>query len=203
MKTAYAFEAISRETLGTSSARSLRNQGMVPAVLYGPNDEPLHFALKENAISREYFKGGFFGRSVTLTIDGKDYYALPKDVQIHSVNDHFYHVDFVRIHKDEEAKVLVPIKITGRDRCVGTRRGGKLNVVRYDLELICKPEDIPEFIEINIQSLNIGDSLHISHVDLPEGVRPAISRDFTILAVAGRVSKATQEAEAQEETAAA
>jgi large subunit ribosomal protein L25 len=198
MKTAFSFEAASRETVGTSSARALRNQGLVPSVLYGHGKEPVHFAIKENDIKREYFKGGFFGKPFTLVIDGKDVHALPKDVQIHSVNDHFYHADFVRIEKGEEARVLVPIKIRGRERCKGLRRGGNLNVVRYDLELMCDPELIPEFIEINIQDLNIGDSVHISQVALPEGVRPAISRDFTILAVAGRVSKATREAEAQE-----
>ncbi len=200
MKTACTFEGTTRKEVGTGSARALRNEGKVPSVIYGSKDAPLHFSIDENLIKREYQKGGFFGKLVTLTIDGKAVYGIPKDIQMHPVNDHIMHVDFLKVEEGKDVKVLVPVIFLNADRCTGIRRGGTLNVVRYDLEVYCHPDAIPESVEVDLQPLNIGDSIHISHISLPEGVRPTITdRDFTIAAIAGRASKATREAEEAEE----
>jgi large subunit ribosomal protein L25 len=199
MKTAYNFEAESRSTFGTGGSRALRNAGKVPAILYGNSGETLHFAIAEKDVKREYFKGGFFGKVVTLTIEGKEVYGVPRDIQMHPVNDRVLHADFYRVEKGQEVKVTVPVKFINSDRCIGIRRGGALNVVRYSLDLYCQPDAIPTQVEVDLLKLNIGDSVHISHVKLPENARPTIDRDYTIAAVAGRVSKTAREAEAGEE----
>lgn len=203
MKTSCTLQAVRRDSLGTGSARELRRGGHVPSVLYGSDAQPVHFAVEEKEIKREYHKGGFFGRVVTLKIDGKDVFGIPKDIQLHPVSDRVVHADFLKVEPGKDVKVMVPVKFSNYERCVGIRRGGTLNVVRYELELLCAPNAIPDMIEVDLLNLNIGDSVHISHVSLPEGVRPTIERDFTIAAVAGRVSKATAESEAEGGAAAA
>ncbi len=197
MNTAVKFNAEARETFGKGRSRALRNEGKVPSVMYGTHCEPIHFALEEKEVKREYFKGGFFAKLIDITIDGKTYKGVPQDLQLHPVNEKVLHADFIAVEEGAEVKVSVPVKFTNYERCVGVKRGGALNVVRYDVELICEQDKIPESITVDLTKLNIGDSVHISSVDLPEGTRSAIDRDFTIAAVAGRVSKATREAEAE------
>jgi large subunit ribosomal protein L25 len=195
MKTAYQFDSEIRETFGTGGSRAARNSGRVPAVLYGGKGEPVHFTISEKDVKREYHKGGFFGKVVSFNLGGKELFGVPCDVQTHPVSDRVIHVDFIRVEKGAEIKVQVPVKFTNMERCIGIRRGGALNVVRYNLELFCKADAIPAVIEIDLLKLNIGDSVHISHVGLPEGVRPTIDRDFTIAAIAGRASKVVGEGE--------
>jgi large subunit ribosomal protein L25 len=199
MKTAYTFEAEQRTHFGTGGARALRNSGKVPAVIYGSSGEPVHFAVAEKDLKREYFKGGFFGKVVTLVVDGQNIYGVPRDIQLHPVNDRVLHADFYRVEQGEAIKVTVPVRFINADRCVGIRRGGALNVVRYSLELYCQPDAIPEHIDVDLLKLNIGESVHISHVALPEGARPVIDRDYTIAAVAGRASKTAKDGEGADE----
>lgn len=196
METAIQFEAHSRQSTGKSDARAIRAKGRVPAVLYGGNQEPMHFTLEEKEVKRQYNKGGFFGKVASITVDGKQCYGVPKDLQMHPVNDHILHADFYRVEEGQEIRVVVPVKFYNYERCIGIRRGGALNVVRYDVELLCRPDAIPENVQVDLQPLNIGDSVHISHINLPENVRSAVDRDFTIAALAGRVSKEAREAEA-------
>lgn len=198
METAIQFDGEAREKFGKGQARALRKEGKVPAILYGPKNEPVHFTLEEKELKREYHKGGFFGKVATIKIDGKECYGVPKDLQLHPVNDRVIHADFYQIEKGQEIKIVVPVRFINYDRCIGIKRGGALNVVRYDLELTCQPNALPESIEVDLQELNIGDSVHISHITLPEGVRSSIDRDFTIAAVAGRVSKEARETEGEE-----
>jgi large subunit ribosomal protein L25 len=193
MQVAYKFDGEARDLTGTGAARALRNAGRVPAVLYGEgsNDE-LRFSVIEKDLKREYQKGGLFGKVVALVIDGKEINCIAKDLQIHPVKGSVIHADFMRVEASKNVKALVPVKFINRDRCVGIRRGGTLNVVRFDVELSCPPANIPEKIEIDLLNVNIGESIHISKIELPEGVTPTIDRDFTIAAIAGRASKASE-----------
>lgn len=193
MKSVYQFDALSRNESGTGAARALRREGKMPAVVYGAGQEPMHISLVEKDVKREYHRGGFFGKLVTLVVDGKEVMCVPKELHIHPVNDSLLHADFVRVQKGEDVRVVVPVKFINRDRCIGIRRGGNLNVVRFDVELVCSPDAIPEKIEIDLLNVNIGESIHISHVTLPAGVRPVIDRDFTLAAIAGRASKTAAE----------
>jgi large subunit ribosomal protein L25 len=191
MQVAYKFDGEIRELTGTGAARALRNVGKVPAIIYGDEkNSEVRFAIIEKDLKREYQKGGFFGKIVSIVVGGKEINCIAKDLQVHPVKGSIVHADFVRVTEDKKVKALVPVRFINRDRCVGIRRGGNLNVVRFEVELLCPVNNIPEKIEIDLLNVNIGESIHISRIELPEGVAPTIARDFTIAAIAGRASKA-------------
>lgn len=190
MQAAVAFDATTRETSGKGAARALRRDGKVPANIYGPSKTNLSLALSTKEVTLEYLRGGFFNKIVEIKTGKSSVYALPKAVQLHPVTDVLEHVDFYQVDEKSSIRVMVPVHFLNMERSIGIKRGGVLNVVRHNLELICKVNNIPKFIEIDLLDINIGDSIHISHVKLPEGTSPAIkSRDFTIAAMAGRGGK--------------
>lgn len=200
MKTAVQFKAESRERTGKGGARALRRDGMIPVIIYANGEAPINLAIDEKSLKLEFHKGSFFSKIVGIEAGGKTITALPKDVQLHPVTDRIEHADFMKVDAKSDIHVFVPVRFRNQEKSIGLKRGGVLNVVRHDLELVCKPDNIPQAIEIDLAEVNIGDSIHISHVALPEGVRPAItSRDFTIATVAGRSTKD----EAEEKPAAA
>jgi large subunit ribosomal protein L25 len=191
MEAAITFEASKRENTGKGDARALRREGKIPAIIYGEGNPVVSVALDANEVTTRYLRGGFFSTIVEINANGEKLMALPKDIQLHPVTDRIEHVDFMHVSDKSEIHVLIPVKILNRDRCKGLRRGGTMNVVRHELELICKPNNIPKAIELDVTSVDIGDSVHISQVALPEGVRPAIEdRDFTIATITGRGKKA-------------
>jgi large subunit ribosomal protein L25 len=202
MKTATAFAADTRPARGKGGARAVRREGKVPAILYGKDFTPVTIAVPEKELTLAYQKGGFFNKIVTITVDGKTFQALPKTLEFHPVSDRIEHADFLKVDENSRIRVMVPVKFLNQDRSIGLKRGGVLNVVRHELELICSPNNIPKLIEIDVKDANIGHSIHISHVPLPEGVTPAItSRDFTIATIAGR-GKDEEEAKPAEAAAA-
>lgn len=197
MKAAITFEASMRTTSGKGSARAIRRAGNVPAVIYADGKAGEMVTLSSNALTREYRRGGLMSKIVEIKTDKQSFYALPKEILFHPVTDVIEHADFLRVTEKSTIKVRVPVHFLNQDRCIGIKRGGVMNVVRHDLELVCNINEIPSHIEIDMQSVNIGDSIHISHVTLPKGVTPAIrSRDFTIVTVAGRGGKGDVEEEA-------
>jgi large subunit ribosomal protein L25 len=162
----------------------MRREGRVPAVVYGNKEEALAIHVEEKALMKALNGGHFMNSVVMIDVAGKTARTLPKDVQFHPVTDRPLHVDFLRISEHSKVTVNVPIRFTGEEECRGIKRGGVLNAVRHELELVCDAAEIPEEIEITLKGLNIGDSLHISAVTLPEGVEPAITdRDFTIATI--------------------
>ncbi len=187
MKAAVTFEANVRETHGKGSARAARRAGKTPAIVYGEGDQNVSVALDTNMLAHEYRRGGFFSKIVEIKAGKESFFALAKEMQFHPVTDVIEHVDFLRVTEKSSIKVKVPVHFLNQDKSIGLKRGGVLNIVRHDLELICNINNIPKVIEIDVLKTNIGDSIHISQVSLPEGVTPAISgRDFTIATVAGR-----------------
>ncbi len=194
MEAAAAFNAVERKNNGKGDARALRRGGMVPVVVYGKDRANSHLAISEKEITLQYLKGGFFSKIVSVTVEGKTIFALPKDVQLHPVTDRIEHADLIQVDEKSKINVKVSVRFKNQDRCVGIKRGGVLNVVRHEVELVCSPNAIPKSIEIDLLSTNIGDSIHISHVGLPSGVTPAItSRDFTIATIAGRGGSSDEE----------
>jgi large subunit ribosomal protein L25 len=128
--------------------------------------------------------------------------VIPKDIQLHPVTDRIEHIDFMQVTEKSTIKVRVAVRFLGMDKCVGIKRGGNLNIVRHELELVCNVNNIPRSIEIDISKMNIGDSLHISSVELPEGVSSYITdRDFTIASLAGRGGKQDSEDSADDAAA--
>lgn len=184
--------AESRATSGTGIARSLRREGKVPAIIYGGGGEDTKIALNTKELTKEYGKGGFFSKLVDLQIGKENILALPRDIQLHPVSDVIIHADFQRVAKGANVHVFVPVQFINAEKCIGVKRGGILNMVRREVELVCTPENIPDFITADVANLNIGGSVHIGDVKLPEGVKPAIhDRNFTLATIAS--SKGMQE----------
>jgi large subunit ribosomal protein L25 len=189
MKANYTFEAESRDQSGKGAARALRRDQKVPAVIYSNGRANVSVTLTEKDITREYKKGGFLNKLVAIKVNGKDIFAVPKDMQFHPVTDRIEHVDFLQVEKDSVVKVKVPVKVIGTDKSMGIKRGGTLNIVRHEIELFCQPENIPSAVTVDIAKANIGDSIHIDTIALPEGVKPVIQRNFTLVTLTGRGGK--------------
>ncbi len=169
---------------GKGASRALRREGRVPAVVYGGKDEVLSIHIEEKELRRQLGTGHFFNSVVDVEVDGKKVRTLPKDVAFHPVSDRPLHVDFLRLAKDAKVHVNVPVHFANEDASPGLKRGGVLNVVRHELDLICDADAIPEEISIDVTGLEVGDSIHISHVTLPAGSVSAITdRDFTIATI--------------------
>lgn len=190
MKAAVQFKAEERKTTGTGGARAVRNEGSVPINLYGKDFAPVNLSVNSKELELAYRKGGFFNHLVSLTVGGKEYFALPKDIQQHPVTDRIEHADFLKVDEKSKITVQIPVKFKNMERSIGIKRGGVLNVVRHEVGVICSPDNIPSSIDIDLLEININQSIHISAIKLPEGVTPEItSRDFTIATIAGRSSK--------------
>ncbi|MGZ8335019.1 MAG: 50S ribosomal protein L25/general stress protein Ctc [Allosphingosinicella sp.] len=173
-----------RERAGKGASRHLRREGRVPAVVYGANQEPLAIHLEEKVLIKALSTGHFMNSVVMIDAGGAATRTLPKDVQFHPVTDRPLHVDFLRISEHATVTVAVPINFIDEEKSKGLKRGGVLNTVRHELELVCDAAEIPEEIQISLAGLDIGDSLHISAVTLPKGVESAITdRDFTIATI--------------------
>src|SRR3954466_2503185 len=176
--------AETRERAGKGASRAMRREGRVTAVVYGNKEEPLAIHLEEKAMVKMLSTGHLMNSVVMIDHPGGQARTLPKDVQFHPVTDRPLHVDFLRISEHSKVHVNVPIRFTGEDSSRGLKRGGVLNAVRHELELVCDAAEIPDEIEIDLSNLDIGDSLHISQVKPPQGTRSAITdRDFTIATI--------------------
>lgn len=176
--------ADARERAGKGASRLLRREGRIPAVIYGNKEAPEGVHIEEKALMKALMTGHFFNSVVMIEVGGKPVRTIPKDVQFHPVSERPLHADFLRISEHATIHVEVPVHFTEEALSPGIKRGGVLNIVRHELELICDAASIPEEIEISLKGLDVGDSIHISHVNLPAGATSAITdRDFTIATV--------------------
>ena len=176
--------ANAREKVGKGSAREARRQGNIPAVIYGDKKSPIPIVVEQKILVRHLSTGGFFNTLFDIDVNGELNRVLPRDVQLHPVTDVPEHVDFLRVSATTKVSVEVPVEFIGDDVSPGIKSGGVLNVVRYTVEVSCTPDLIPSTLSVDLSSAEIGDSLHISAVNLPEGVTPTISdRDFTIATI--------------------
>ena len=183
-----------RERAGKGASRALRREGRVPAVIYGDNKAPEAVHVEEKALVKALMTGHFSNSIVEVTVNGKTERTLPKDVAFHPVSDRPIHVDFMRLSKDATVHVEVPVVFANEEASPGLKRGGVLNIVRHELELICDANLIPDEIVIDVTGFDVGDSIHISHVTLPEGSKSAITdRDFTIATVVAPSGLKSQE----------
>jgi large subunit ribosomal protein L25 len=182
-----ALKATARPRAGKGAARQARREGNVPAVIYGDNQSPEIIALEYNELWKQILKGHFTASVFDVDIAGKGKIrVIPRDVQVDPVKDFPIHVDFLRVGKDGIIRVAVPVKFTNEALSPGLKRGGILNIVRHEVEVFCPYDRIPDAFEINLEGLEIGKSIHISAVALPDGVSPVIAnRDFTIATIAG------------------
>ena len=182
----YELKAEAREGVGKGSARLVRRNGKIPAVIYGDKQPPLPIAVDYKELYYKIHGGGFMTTIATIDVDGKKVQVLPKDYQMDPVRDVPLHVDFLRVGKDTIVTVNVPVHFVNEEKSPGIKRGGVLNVVRHEVEFTVPANAIPEFITVDLAGLEIGASVHISHIKLPDGVKPVIQdRDFTVATVAG------------------
>lgn len=195
--------AETRDRVGKGASRALRREGRVPAVIYGNKQEPLGIHVEERALAKMLNTGHFMNSVVMVEVaGGKPVRTLPKDVSLDVVTDRPVHVDFLRISEHAKVNVAVPVVFADEDASPGLKKGGVLNVVRHELELVCDAALIPSEIEISLKGLEVGDSLHISAVTLPKGSESAIDdRDFTIATIVAPSALKSEEAEAAEAAA--
>ncbi len=188
-----------RERVGKGAARELRRNSMVPAVIYGDKKDPVSIAVPYKELSMKLHGGGFMTNILTLKVGGEDHRVLPKDYQLHPVRDFVEHVDFLRVSKNTVVTVEIPVVFENDETCVGLKRGGVLNIVRHAVEVNCPADSIPENFTIDIENFDLGDSINISSVALPEGVEPTITdRDFTIATIASPAGLKSEEDEAED-----
>lgn len=191
--------AEARERAGKGASRAMRREGRIPAVIYGDKKDPEPIHVEERELMKLLHTGHFMNSLVEIDVAGSKSRTLPKDVQLHPVTDRPLHVDFFRIGKGAKVTVDIPVSFVDQEESPGLKRGGVLNVVRYELELNCPADNIPDEIVISLEGLEIGDSVHISEVTLPEGVTPAIDdRDFTIAGVVAPSILRKEEEEGEE-----
>lgn len=181
MSEALTLPAEARERAGKGASRALRRDGRVPAVIYGGKEEPTMIHVEAKKLVRQLGSGHFMNSIVNIEIGGKSIRTLPKDVAVHPVTDRPEHVDFLRLAKNAKVEVQIPVVFINEEESPGLKKGGVLNVVRHDLDLICEADKIPAEIVIDVTGKDVGDSIHISEVSLPEGSVSAITdRDYTI-----------------------
>jgi len=174
-----------RDGVGKGSARQARRDGQVPAVIYGNKEEPVLLTLERRVLIKELDNPQFFIQLVDVEVGGTKHRVLPRDVQFHPVSDTPMHVDFLRFDPKRKISANVPVVFEGEDESPGLKSGGVLNIVRYEVEVLCTADNIPPEIILQLAGLDVGDSMHASAVTLPTGVEFAITdRDFTIATIA-------------------
>ena len=174
-------EAIERTGTGKGAARQARRDGMVPGVAYGGGIDPLPIQIPRNELLKRLKAGRFMSTLFNLKVEGhEDVRVICRDVQRHVVKDLPTHLDLMRLRRSSQINLFIPIEFVNEDTAPGIKQGGVLTIVRPEIELIVTAGDIPEKIEIDLSALNIGDVITISSVNLPEGAKPTINRDFVI-----------------------
>ena len=201
MSDALTLPAEARERAGKGASRVLRREGRVPAVIYGGKEEPTTIHIEAKELVRQLGTGHFMNSIVMIELGGKKLRTIPKDVALHPVSDRPLHVDFLRLSKDSKIQVAVPVVFANEEDSPGLKKGGVLNVGRHELELVCESDKIPDEIVIDVTGREVGDSIHISSVTLPEGSESAITdRDFTIATIVAPSALKSETGEAAEAT---
>ena len=196
----YELKAETRERVGKGSSRELRRNGLIPAVIYGDKQAPLSIALSTKEVTMKIHAGGFMTTVAVIDVNGEKIRVLPKDYQLDPVRDFTMHVDFLRVSKDSQVTVAVPVHFENEEKSPGLKAGGVLNIVRHDVELNVSANDIPEFLTVDLSGLKVGDAIHISNIKLPKGATPVITdRDFTIATIVAPAGGVKEEAEGEAE----
>ncbi|MCW5722617.1 MAG: 50S ribosomal protein L25/general stress protein Ctc [Devosia sp.] len=188
-------KAQARNGVGKGAAREARRQGLVPAVIYGDKKPPVTVSVAYKDAHKAIYAGGFKSHILDLDVDGTIHKVIPRDYQLDVVKDQPIHIDFLRVSANATLHVEVHVAFINEEASPGLKRGGTLNVVRHTVEVIAPANAIPDAITVDLSGTEIGDSIHISAVTLPKGVKPAISdRDFTIATIVAPSGLKSEEA---------
>lgn len=194
-------KAAARGGAGKGASRAVRRQGLIPAVIYGDKKDPQLISLKYNETTPHIQTGRFLSTLVDLDVDGQTIRAIPRDIQFEPVRDFIIHVDFLRLGKGARVNVEVPVHFLNQETCPGLKKGGVLNIISHELELYCSSDFIPDQIDVDLGSLEIGRSIHLSDITLPQGVTPVGKGDeTTIVTITSQVAE-KEEAAAEVPTA--
>ncbi len=178
-------KATRRESLTTGSTNKLRAQGFIPAILYGGKDPNLNISISKKEIINIINSDTFLSKVLELELEGKKEKVIPRDVAYHVVSEEPIHIDFMRIVSGKKIVLEIPVKFINHPESPGLKRGGVLNIVRRKVELKCPAENIPNEIVVDLTGTDIGTSIKISSIKLPESVIPTITdRDFVVATVA-------------------
>ncbi|MDX2276605.1 MAG: 50S ribosomal protein L25/general stress protein Ctc [Hyphomonadaceae bacterium] len=176
-----------REKVGTGGARATRNAGLIPGVIYGGERGAVPIEINSKDVVMALRSGKFLSHLVEIDVKGERQPVIPRDIQFHPVTDAPIHVDLYRVEPGAEISIDVVVHFKNHADAPGLKRGGVLNIVRHTIKLRCQADKIPEEIVVDLTGREIGDSIHISSIKLPEGARPVIrDRDFTVATIAGR-----------------
>lgn len=202
MSDTLTLSAEARDRAGKGASRALRREGRVPAVIYGNNEDPQTIHVEEKSLAKLLGTGVFFNSVVTVEVAGKKVRTLPKDVAFHPVTDRPLHADFLRVSAHAKVTVNVPVRFTSEEASPGLKRGGVLNIVRHELEMVCDAASIPDEIVVDMTGFDVGEAVHVSHVKLPKGAEPTITdRDFTIATIVAPSALKSSEGDTTKEEA--
>ena len=202
MSTSYELTASVRNRVGKGAARASRREGKIPAVIYGDKQPPLAIELSHKDVFLKLHGGGFLTTVATINVDGDKIRAIPRDYALDPVTDQPIHVDFLRIGVGSTIHVQIPVQVINEDKAPGLKAGGVLNIVAHEIDVNCPADAIPDHIVVDLTGLNIGDSVHLSSIVLPEGVKPTSSEDATLATIAPPAALTTEE-QAEDAAAAA
>jgi len=194
-------KAEARSQVGKGSARAARRAGLVPAVIYGNKETAVSVTLDANQWRQLMHKPGIFSQLININVNNETHFVLPRDIQQHPVSEEAMHVDFLRVTKNATVAVGIAVEFLNEDKCTGLKLGGVLNIVRSQVELNCPAISIPEKLTVDLEGLNVGHTIHISSIELPEGCTPTITdRDFTVATIAAPRGGLDDDADETEDT---
>ena len=200
MVTTSPLRAEKRTELGKGESRTLRRIGRTPAIIYGDKKNPLAISINTHELNAELRKPGFLTRLYDLEIDKEKVRVLPQDISFHPVNDNAEHIDFLRVNEKTKVTIEIPVSFINEEQSPGIKRGGILNVTRYNVEVLCPVASIPEKFDFDLTGLEIGDSIHFSDTNVEESVKPTITdRDFTIASIVAPSALTSAESETETE----
>jgi large subunit ribosomal protein L25 len=170
MQENFEIVAVSRGDQGKGASRRLRREGMVPGIIYGGGRDPEMFATKHNELIRHLDHEAFYSHILTVKVDGKAQKVVLKDLQRHPSKPFVTHVDLLRVAEGDRIKMHVPLHFLNEETAPGVKAGGQVSHTMTDVEVICEAQDLPEFIEVDLGAMAVGDIVHLSQLKLPEGV---------------------------------
>jgi large subunit ribosomal protein L25 len=170
MQENYEIEAVSRSDQGKGASRRLRREGLVPGIIYGGGKDPQMFATKHNELIQHLDHEAFYSHILTVKVDGRVQKVVLKDLQRHPAKPFVTHLDLLRVAETDRIKMHVPLHFLSEEKAPGVKAGGQVSHTMTDVEVICEAKDLPEFIEVDMGSMEVGDILHLSDLKLPQGV---------------------------------
>lgn len=188
-----AMTATSRDRAGKGNARATRRQGKVPAVIYGDNKAPVMIAIDNLPIVKALHSGHLFTHLTDLEVEGQKHLVLARDVQLHPLKDTPIHVDFLRVSEKTVITVEVPLHIVNDEKAPAVKAAGMINLVHHTLEVSCRADNIPEFIEIDVGSMEVGDVLHVSDLKLPANVKSTLDAEETLVTASAQAAEEVEE----------